>query len=137
MTVLATPDELSDGAPLVECVVAPSVVAAVAAHAAVGVSGVVRLEPRLTGLVSSLMRTARQRVKGIDPVPSAGVRCTVVDGRARVEVDVVTAGLDQAVAVAQQVQRTVARAVTEATGLVVTEVAVSVLDIDTVPRARP
>jgi uncharacterized alkaline shock family protein YloU len=134
MTIHATPDALSDNAPPVECVVAPPVVAAVAAHAAGAVSGVVRLEPRLTGLVTSLLRSARQRVKGLDPAPTDGVQCDIVEGRARLEINLVTSGQDQAIAVAQRVQRAVAHAVTDATGLPVTEVAVCILDIEAVPR---
>jgi uncharacterized alkaline shock family protein YloU len=130
MTIHAEPGALSDSAPPAECVVAPPVVAAVAVHAAGAVSGVVRLEPRLTGLVTSMVRAARQRVKGLDPAPTEGVRCDIVDGQVWLEIDLVTSGQDQAIAVARRVQHTVARAVTSATGLAVASVTVSVLDIE-------
>jgi uncharacterized alkaline shock family protein YloU len=112
-----------------EHVITKPVVAAVAAHAASGVTGVVRLEPGVAGLVGSLARTARQRFKGLDPAPTEGVRVRL-DERVWLEVDVVTSAVDQAAAVARAVQRAVARAVTEATGLPVAAVSVAVLDIE-------
>jgi uncharacterized alkaline shock family protein YloU len=123
-------------APKFECVVGASVVAAVAVHAAAAVSGVVRVEPGLVGLLGSVVRAARQRIKGLDPAPTEGVRVEFeqADGEndettVRVEVDVVISGQDQATAVAHAVQRAVAGAVTEATGLTVAEVGVSIIDI--------
>jgi uncharacterized alkaline shock family protein YloU len=127
-------------APLFECVVGASVVAAVAVHAAETLPGVVRVEPGLFGLLGSVGRTARQRIKGLDPAPTEGARVEFAqaDGEngVRVEVDVVISGQDQAAAVAHTVQRAVASAVTEATGLTVAEVDVSIIDIlwDTDPR---
>jgi uncharacterized alkaline shock family protein YloU len=122
-------------APQFECVVGASVVAAVAVHAASAVSGVVRVEPGLVGLLGSVVRAARQRIKGLDPAPTEGARVEFEqDGEnaettVRVEVDVVISGQDQATAVAHAVQRAVAGAVTEATGLTVAEVGVSIVDI--------
>jgi uncharacterized alkaline shock family protein YloU len=121
-------------APLFECVVGASVVAAVAVHAAAGVPGVVRVEPGLVGLVGSMVRAARQRIKGLDPAPTEGARVEFerADGggrTVRVEVDVVISGYDQAAAVGHALQRAVASAVTQATGLTVTEVGVSIIDI--------
>jgi len=130
-------------APLFECVVGASVVAAVAVHAAQTLPGVVRVEPGLFGLLGSVGRTARQRIKGLDPAPTEGARVEFAqaDGEngettVRVEVDVVISGQDQATAVAHTVQRAVASAVTDATGLTVAEVDVSIIDIlwDTDPR---
>jgi uncharacterized alkaline shock family protein YloU len=121
-------------APLFDCVVGASVVAAVAVHAAAAVPGVLRVEPGLAGLVGSVVRAARQRIKGLDPAPTEGARVeferTDGGGRTvRVEVDVVISGQDQAAAVGHAVQRAVASAVTQATGLTVTEVGVSIIDI--------
>jgi uncharacterized alkaline shock family protein YloU len=116
-----------------EWVVGASVTAAVAVRAAAEVPGVVRVEPGLIGLVGSVVRAARQRIKGLDPAPTEGARVEfdqVGGGQAvRVEVDVVISGQDQAAAVGRAVQRAVACAVTEATGLPVTGVRVSIIDI--------
>lgn len=118
------------GAPLFECVVGTSVVAAVAVHAAAAVPGVVRVEPGLVGLMGSVVRTTRQWVKGLDPAPTEGARVEF-DGpdTVRVEVDVVISGQDQAAAVGHALQRAVAGAITDTTGLAVAEVNVSILDI--------
>ncbi|ANN16182.1 hypothetical protein SD37_11380 [Amycolatopsis orientalis] len=117
---------------LVETVITPPVVAAVAAHAAAKVPGVARLEPGLRGLAGSLTRIARQRIKGLEPAPTEGVRAFVDHDPpdVRVEIDLSVSGLDQAAATAQAVQRAVSRAVTEATGLVPSAVSVSILDIE-------
>ena len=117
---------------LVETVIAPPVIAAVAAHAAAKVPGVARLEPGLRGLAGSLTRIARQRIKGLEPAPTEGVRAFVEHDPpdVRVEIDLSVSGLDQAAATAQAVQRAVSRAVTEATGLVPSAVSVSILDIE-------
>lgn len=117
-------------APVFECAISPSVVAAIAVDAAVAVPGVLRVEPGLAGLVGSVVRTARQRIKGLEPAPTEGARVEFVrTDTVRVEVDVVISGQDQAAAVGHALQRAVAGAVTEATGLSVAEVGVSVLDI--------
>jgi uncharacterized alkaline shock family protein YloU len=131
------PNTGSDRAPRFECVVGASVVAAIAVRAAAAVPGVVRVEPGLVGLVGSVVRAARQRIKGLDPAPTEGARVEFEravgendDVRTvRVEVDVVTSGQEQAAAVGQALQRAVAIAVTEATGLTVTEVRVSIIDV--------
>ncbi|WP_439657604.1 Asp23/Gls24 family envelope stress response protein [Lentzea sp. HUAS TT2] len=123
----------------VESVITEPVIAAIAAIAATSVAGVTRLEPGLTGLVASMARTARQRVKNLDPAPTEGVRVSVLHapgtGVATVslEIDLAVSGLDQAAAVAQTVQRTVARAVTAATGLSISSVSVFIVDVG-VPR---
>jgi uncharacterized alkaline shock family protein YloU len=121
-------------APLFEYEVGASVVAAVAVHAAAGVPGVVRVEPGLVGLVGSVVRAARQRIKGLDPAPTEGARVEFDraggGGRTvRVDVDVVISGQDQAAAVGHALQRAVASAVTQATGLPVAEVGVSIIDV--------
>ncbi|WP_408608085.1 Asp23/Gls24 family envelope stress response protein [Actinophytocola xanthii] len=119
--------------PLFEHTVGAPVVAAVAVRAAAAVPGVVRVEPGLVGLVASMVRAARHRVTGLDPAPIEGARVEldrVADGHTvRVEVDVVISGQDQAAAVGRAVQRAVAGAVTEATGLTVAEVGVSIIDV--------
>lgn len=124
-------------APLFECVVGASVVAAVAVRAAIAVPGVVRVEPGLVGLMGSGLRAARQRIKGLIPTPTEGARVEFEQtDTVRVEVDVVISGQDQAAAVGHALQRAVAGAITEATGLTVTEVGVSIIDImwDSEPR---
>jgi uncharacterized alkaline shock family protein YloU len=132
------PDTGPGHAPLFEWVVGASVVAAVAVRATAAVPGVVQVEPGLVGLVGSVVRAARQRIKGLEPAPTEGARVeferasggdTGAARSVRVEVDVVTSGQDQATAVGQAIQRAVASAVTEATGLIVTEVRVSIIDI--------
>lgn len=118
-----------------ESVVSGSVVAAVAVNAANGVPGV-RVQPGLGDLAGSVARLARQRVKGLDPAPTEGVRVRfAADGSAAVEVNVAISGQDQAAVTARLVQDAVTGAVTTATGLAVTSVLVAVLDID-VPRRR-
>jgi uncharacterized alkaline shock family protein YloU len=118
----------------VDYVIADPVIASVAARAAIGTPGVVRLEPGLRGLMTAWTRAARQRWKGLDPAPAEGVRVRTVDGRVGIEVDIVAAGADQAAAVGRSVQRAVSRYVTAQTGLVVDEVSVSILDIELAPR---
>jgi uncharacterized alkaline shock family protein YloU len=113
--------------------IAAPVVAAVAVRAAGAVPGVVRLEPGLAGLVGSLVRTARQQLRGLDPASTEGVRVSLDPEHAaslRLEIDVVTSGQDQVAAVAARVQRAVATEVRAATGLPVSAVVVSVMDIE-------
>ncbi|MFJ6632474.1 Asp23/Gls24 family envelope stress response protein [Streptomyces sp. NPDC091376] len=127
-------------APRFQWVIAEPVIAAVAARAAVGVPGVVRLEPGLTGLASHVGRSTRQKIKGLAPAATEGVRVTaerrsvmpsIVPSISRVSVDLVTAGGHQAAAVARAVQREVTRAVADATGLTPQAVMVSIMDVDT------
>ncbi|MFK4222490.1 Asp23/Gls24 family envelope stress response protein [Streptomyces sp. NPDC019890] len=121
--------------PRFQWVIAEPVIAAVVARAAVGVAGVVRLEPGVTGLASQVARAARQKINGLTPAPTEGVRVTVdrsaVPSTLRVSIDLVTSGQDQAAVVAQAVQRRVTRALTDATGLTPQAVVVSIMDIDT------
>lgn len=110
-----------------EAVVAPAVVAAVAARVAVGVPGVVRVEPGVGGLLASALRTARQRVRGLSPATTEGVRVSVAPAAVRVEVDVAVRG--QALAVGEAVRVAVAAELVAVTG-VVAVVTVRVLDIE-------
>jgi uncharacterized alkaline shock family protein YloU len=116
-----------------ESVISAPVVAAIAVDAANRVPGV-RVQPGLLDFVGSIARLARQRSKGLDPAPTEGIRVrSLPDGGTSIEVDVATSGQDQAVVTARLVQQAVAVAVFDATGLVVTSVLVSILDID-LPR---
>ncbi|MEW2087306.1 Asp23/Gls24 family envelope stress response protein [Streptomyces sp. NPDC005283] len=133
MTTTVPDDEAR--VPRARWVIAEPVIAAVGARAAVGVPGVVRLEPGLTGLASQVARAARQRIHGLAPAPTEGVRVTAdrsaVPPILRMSVDLVTSGQDQAGIVGQAVQREVTRAVAHATGLTPQAVMVSIMDIDT------
>ncbi len=111
-----------------ETVVAAPVVAAVAVHAAERVPGV-RVQPGVAGLVGSVVRSARQQVKGLNPAPVEGVRVRYEGVVVRLEVDVVISGEDQAAAVARAVQRSVRAAVPEMTGVAVESVLVTVVDV--------
>ena len=110
--------------------IAEAVIAGVAADAALNTPGVVRLEPGFTGLLANLVHTARQRWHGVDPVPLDGVRVRIAGGRRRIHVGVVLSGADPAAVVGRAVQRAVARAVPEQTGVPVSEVFVSIIDIE-------
>ncbi|SFA77144.1 Uncharacterized conserved protein YloU, alkaline shock protein (Asp23) family [Amycolatopsis marina] len=113
-----------------EFVIDDVVIAGVAARAAAGTPGVVRLEPGLTGLVVAWSRAARGRWKGITPAPAEGVTVQSSGDELSVRVDIVVSGADQAAAVGQAVQRGVARAIAEDVGLRVAGVSVSILDIE-------
>ncbi len=117
-----------------EAVIGDPVIAAIAAHAATSVAGVVRLEPGVSGLVTALTRSVRQQIKGLNPAPTEGVRvqrrqaesgATVMS----LEIDLVTSTQDQAAAVGRAVQRAVTKIVFDATGLLPAEVRVSIMDI--------
>lgn len=116
--------------PVTEYVISDTVVSSVAARAAMATPGVVRLEPGLVGLVTAWGRAARQRWEGLTPAPADGVTAKIVDGQAQVKVDLVTSSIDQAAAVGTAVQRAVSREVAEQTGLTVSAVTVSILDIE-------
>ncbi|MGX1884828.1 Asp23/Gls24 family envelope stress response protein [Streptomyces sp. NPDC055287] len=121
------------GVPRSQWVIAEPVIAAIAARAAAGVAGVVRLEPGVTGLSSQAARSARQKINGLTPAPTEGVRVTAdpaMPSTRCVSVGLVTSGQDQAAAVAQAVQREVTRAVAKATGITPPIVVVSITDID-------
>lgn len=111
-----------------------SVVAAIAVHAATRVPGVLRMEPGLSGLVTSVTRSLRQRLAGVDPAPAQGARAEIDDGKVWLDVAVAVGARGQAAAaVGQAVQRAVAQAVRDATGYPVGEVAVSILHVDPGP----
>lgn len=114
---------------MIEAVVTAPVVAAVAVHAAQQVPGV-RVQPGVAGLVSSVVRTARQQVKGLAPAPVEGVRVRYAQTAVLLEVDVVISSEDQAAAVARAVQRSVRSAVPELTGVEVESVLVTVVDVE-------
>jgi uncharacterized alkaline shock family protein YloU len=121
--------------PRTEAVLSEAVIAAVAVRGATSVPGVVRTEPGLSGLVYSLVRLARQRSKGLGPVPTEGVRVIVERDSAgtpavRVEIAVCVSGQRTVSVVGQEVQVAVGRALTEAAGLTPASVSVSILDID-------
>jgi uncharacterized alkaline shock family protein YloU len=127
--------------PRTEAVLSEAVIAAVAVRGATSVPGVVRTEPGLSGLVYSLVRLARQRSKGLGPVPTEGVRVIVERDSAgasmvRVEIAVCISGQRKASVVGQAVQVAVARALVEATGLTPASVSVSIMDIDAVGAGR-
>jgi uncharacterized alkaline shock family protein YloU len=121
--------------PRTEVVLSEAVIAAIAVRGATGVPGVVRTEPGLSGLMYSLVRSARQRSKGLVPAPTEGARVVVERDLAgastvRVEIAVCISGQRRASAVGQAVQVAVARALTEATGWAPASVSVSILDIE-------
>ena len=113
---------------MIETVVSAPAVAAVAVHAAERVAGV-RVQPGVAGLVSSVVRAARQQIKGLQPAPVEGVRVRWSGAVALLEVDVVISGQDQAAAVARAVQRSVRALVPELTGVEVESVLVTIVDV--------
>lgn len=118
------------GTPPTSVVIREPVLAAVAAEAACRVPGVVRLEAGVLGLVSGMVRGARERVCGRALADTDGVRVEVGEDGARIAVDLVVSGRDQAAAVAGAVRRTVGAAVTAATGVPVASVVVTILDVE-------
>jgi uncharacterized alkaline shock family protein YloU len=113
----------------IEVVIADRVVAAVAADAALRVPGVRRLEVGVTGLLTQLGRAAVDRIGGPTVSVCDGIRATVTGQAVRITADLATTGAP-ATSVARAVQHAIAAQVQAATGLTVTEVAVTVLDID-------
>lgn len=114
-------------------VIGESVLAAIAVRAATTVPGVVRVEPGLTGLVASVTRAARQRLKGLDPAPTEGVRVTVehdLAGASSVRLTVAVAVRGRAVEIGAAVQRAVAASVAASAGVTVSAVTVSIMDIE-------
>ncbi|MBF6174862.1 Asp23/Gls24 family envelope stress response protein [Nocardia blacklockiae] len=117
-------------APVTEVVVADPVLAGVAARAAAAVPGVLRLEPGVLGLVGQLARSGRQLLTGQESVPSGGVRIRRAGEWLKISVDLTVAAGGHVGDVCRDVQRSVARVVTEQTGVTVDEVSVTVLDIE-------
>ncbi|MGH3949480.1 MAG: Asp23/Gls24 family envelope stress response protein [Pseudonocardiaceae bacterium] len=120
----------SETGPEIEYVIGRDVVACIAVRAASRTSGVVRVEAGLRGLVGSWRRAARHYTRAADPPPTDGVSVEITGDSARIHVNLVCSGQDQAAAIGQAVQRSVSRAVRTATGLAVDEVSVSIVDID-------
>ncbi|WP_156934638.1 Asp23/Gls24 family envelope stress response protein [Pseudonocardia spinosispora] len=104
--------------------------AAAAATAVRATAGVVRLQPRIWGLVHQLSQQMWERATGKAYPDTAGVDATVDGDTVAVEIALVLHGGYQATAVADAVQRAVPAAVAAATGLTVTTVTVRVTDID-------
>lgn len=127
-------EDVPSGRPApVEVIIDATVAAAIAAHAACTVAGVVRLEPGLSGLVTHLAARARHQVRQADPsgpAPAEGVEVDVDGATARVHIDLVTSAGPQAATVAHQVQAAVAQSLLVNAGVTVTRVSVSILDID-------
>ncbi|QIS03107.1 Asp23/Gls24 family envelope stress response protein [Nocardia brasiliensis] len=114
-----------------EVVIEAPVVAAVAAHAARATPGVIRLEPGVRGLVSTLLRVSKQRLTSAEPASSEGVRVRRrASGALSVQVDLVISAERAAALIGHAVQQEVSRVVFEQTGQVVEEVSVSILDIE-------
>ncbi|MET8652014.1 Asp23/Gls24 family envelope stress response protein [Nocardia aurea] len=114
-----------------EIVIEPPVLAAISARAALATPGVVRLEPGIRGLVSTLVRVGKQRWAGADPAPIEGVLVRRdEDGAVRVRVNLVLSADRQVAAVGYAVQQEVSRVVCEQTGVTVAEVSVSVHDVE-------
>lgn len=117
-----------------ELVVADAVVAGIAAWAASRVSGVVRVEPGLRGLVAGLTRAGKQLWSGYETAASEGARVSRDSDALGVQLDIAI-GADRSVAaVGAAVQRAVIEVVREQTGVLVDEVTVTVVDIE--PGAR-
>lgn len=118
-----------------EFVISDSVVASVAARAAVAVPGVTRLEPGLRGLVVGLARSGKQLFGREESAAADGVRVRRSDtGAFAVQVDLSLGPEGRAAEVGAAVQRAVVRTVREQTGATVDEVSVTILDIE--PGAR-
>ncbi len=127
------PTDDSSGPAPVEIVIDETAAAAIAAHAARAVAGVLRLESGLSGLVTHLAARARHQVRpGApgSPAPTEGVDVDVDGSTATVHVDLATTASMQATTVAYQVQAAVARALQVNAGLSTVTVSVSILDID-------
>jgi uncharacterized alkaline shock family protein YloU len=120
--------------PTAERTVDESVLATLAAHAALGTPGVVRLEPGLAGLLRQVTRVGG-RLAGT-ATPAAGVTVRYDGDIPVIHLDVVISGERQAAAVGVATQRAVADAVTANTGVPEPVVTVSILDIELGARAR-
>ncbi|WP_280399963.1 Asp23/Gls24 family envelope stress response protein [Nocardia carnea] len=114
----------------VSMIVAPPVIAAVAARAAEATPGVARLEPGVRGLLAVLTRAGRQRWTEADPAPTEGVRVRVTGAGLTVHVDIAVRADGPAAEVGRAVQEHVAREVGEHTGQQVDAVCVHILDIE-------
>lgn len=118
-------------------------VAALAADAARAVPGVAALQPRLRHLPRHVRTRVRAQAAGRAVPDTAGVAARLhgsehPDGPGvAVEITLVTGGSTQVAAVVGAVQRSVAEAVTGATGLAVHRVGVLVCDIAVAREGTP
>ncbi|MBJ7607876.1 MAG: Asp23/Gls24 family envelope stress response protein [Candidatus Dormibacteraeota bacterium] len=101
-----------------------------AARAARAVSGVVRLQPGVWGLIRHLAARAFEQATGQALPDIAGVNVDLVDGGVMVEVQLVVDGGYQAAAVGAAVCAAVCAAVPIAVGHPVTDVWVHIAEID-------
>lgn len=132
----------------VEVVLAESVVAAVAAHAARRTPGVLRVETGLGGLVQRFAVRARHEVRADSdvedrPADAGGVDVELAGDVADVRVDIAVRAGVAVTPCAHDVQRRVVEALVTDVGLRQVRVAVSVLDValggpppGAVPRSR-
>ncbi|WP_024799572.1 Asp23/Gls24 family envelope stress response protein [Nocardia sp. BMG51109] len=116
--------------PATEVVVADAVIAGVAARAAAAVSGVLRLEPGVLGLVGQLARSGKQLWTGVESAPSGGVRIRRAGAWLKIHVDLTVSAGSTVAVVGRSVQEQVTRVVAEQTGVTADEVSVTVLDIE-------
>lgn len=107
--------------------------AAAAAQAARATAGVVRLQPRLWGLVQQLSQQMWERATGKPYPDTAGVDITLDGDTVALEIAFVLHSRYQATAVADAVIRAVPPAVRVATSLTVSAVTVRITDIDLAP----
>lgn len=109
--------------------------AAAAADAARATAGVVRLQPRLWGLVQQVSREMWELATGTRYPDIAGVEAILDPGAAEVTIEIALTlhARHQAVAVVDAVQSAVPPAVAMATGLRVSTVTVRITDIDLAP----
>lgn len=109
--------------------------ASAAADAARLTPGVVRLQPRLWGLVQQLSREMWERATGSHYPDIAGVEATLDAGGTAVDLDIsmVLHSGHNATTVSTAVAASVRIAVTAATGLAVGSVATHITDIDLAP----
>ncbi|GAA1598338.1 MULTISPECIES: hypothetical protein [Kribbella] len=119
-----TSDDLSDAVALAE----------VAAVAARGVAGVVRLQPGLVGLLKQLAAQAWERASG-RPVPDiAGVDVDLhADGSVQIGARIVTAATHRAVEVGAAVHGAICAAIEAVTGSV-PQVRVRIVEIELEPQ---
>lgn len=113
--------------PITERIVAESVVAALAAEAALRTPGVVRLEPGLAGLLRRVTSVGGRLSRTVNP--TAGVRVHYDGDIPVIHLDLVVSGDQQAAAIGVATQRAVADTVI-ANDLPVPVVTVSILDIE-------
>jgi uncharacterized alkaline shock family protein YloU len=110
--------------PISERIVAESVIAALAADAALRTPGVVRLEPGLAGLLRRVTSVGGRLTR------TAGVRVHYDGDIPVIHLDLVISGDRQAAAIGVATQRAVADSVIANTDLPVPVVTVSILDIE-------